>query len=76
MPDPHTVITGAFTRTYYTVTSLPPAASMQGEVLYVTDLATNPLVSSGVVATGGGSTRGGVLSDGTNWRVYGYQYGS
>lgn len=75
MPDPHVVITGAFTRTYYTVTALPPASTQQGEILYVTDSAQNPMGNTGLVATGGGAHRTRVQSDGANWRVVGWNDG-
>ena len=71
MPDPHTVA-GAFTQTYYTVTSLPAASTMQGEELWVTDANVNPAIGSGGIATGGGTNRTRVQSDGTNWRIAGW----
>lgn len=71
MPDPNTV-SGAFTATYYTVTSLPPAASQQGNELWVTDASINPAIGSGGIATGGGTNRTRVQSDGTNWRIAGW----
>lgn len=69
MPDPH-VNVGLYTRPTYLVASLPAAASNRGEILYVTDATDNPITNNGKVATGGGTTRGRVLSDGTVWRMY------
>lgn len=68
--DPNVVRNGLFTKTYYTVTSAGPAASFTGEIKWVTDLTTNPLTTAGLVATGGGTTAGRIISDGTNWRIH------
>jgi hypothetical protein len=70
--DPHVVSTGLFTKTVYTVATLPPVAENQGTIRWVSDLANNPASNSGQVATGGGTTQGRVASDGTNWRIYGW----
>lgn len=71
MPDPNTVA-GLFTKPFTTVAGLPTASLLQGTIRWVSDLANNPASSSGIIATGGGTTAGRVLSDGTNWRVYGW----
>jgi hypothetical protein len=71
MADPYTVTNGSFTKTYYTVTTLPAAASMQGGVEWVTDANSNAAVDPGEVVVGGGTTYARVLSDGTNWRLFG-----
>lgn len=62
---------GLYTRTYYTVATLPAAASMSGKELFCTDLSVNPQTNTGLTAAGGGSTRGRVKSDGTAWRLAG-----
>jgi len=58
--------------TVYTVATLPPAAGLPGTILLVSDATQNPSNNSGVVATGGGTTRTRVLSDGSSWRVFGH----
>lgn len=70
--DAQIVVTGAFTKPIYTVGTLPSVSENQGRVQWVTDLADNPASASGKVATGGGTTLGRVVSDGSNWRVYGW----
>lgn len=71
MPDPHVVV-GSYTRTYYTVATLPAAASMQGEILYVSDANANPATASGSTVAGSGSTRARVKSDGSAWKLEGW----
>lgn len=70
MPDPNTV-TGLYTRTYYTVATLPAAASMDGAILYVTDSNANPMTAMGQVAAGGGTTLCRVKSANGSWRIDG-----
>lgn len=69
--DPFVNRSGLYTKPIYTVTSAGPAAGFQGEIKWVTDLNSNPLTTAGQTATGGGINRGRIISDGTNWRVYG-----
>ena len=73
MPDPFTV-SGLFVKPIYAVAALPSAATYQGSVMWVNDLANtdNPAVATGKIAAGGGTTAGRVRSDGTVWRVYGW----
>lgn len=70
--DSLTVNTGLFTKLIFTVATLPPVAENQGTIRWVNDLTVNPAANSGMVAVGGGTTQGRVISDGTNWRVYGW----
>ena len=67
--DPN-VVAGSFTKTYYTVATLPAASTRQGGQETVTDLTVNPWTNHGEIAVGGGTTRGRVVSDGTNWRLH------
>lgn len=69
--DPH-VNEGLYTRQWYTVATLPAAASMQGEVAYVTDLTDLAAGNNNKVAVGGGFNRSRVRSDGTSWRIDSY----
>ncbi len=68
--DPNVVRGGVYTKPITTVTALPSAASVQGDIRWVSDLTTNPLTTMNLTATGGGTTRGRVISDGTNWKIY------
>jgi hypothetical protein len=68
-PDPHVNRTGLYTRTYYTVATLPAASSKQGEDAFVTDADASPLTFHGEIVAGSGEIRARVLSDGTNWRL-------
>lgn len=70
--DDHVNVRGLVTKTLWTVATLPPVAENQGTIRWVSDLSTNPATTSGQIAAGGGTTQGRVLSDGTNWRVYGW----
>jgi hypothetical protein len=63
---------GLYTKPIFAVAGLPGVAECQGRILWVSDLTTNPASTSGQVAVGGGTTQGRVVSDGTNWRVYGW----
>lgn len=69
--DPNVVRNGVYTKPIYTVTSAGSAASQQGEIRWVSDLTTNPLTTAGLTATGGGTTRGEIISNGTAWKIYG-----
>jgi hypothetical protein len=69
--DSFVVRGGVFTKSIGTVTALPPVASVQGTVFWVSDLSTNPLTTAGLTATGGGTTQGRVISDGTRYKIYG-----
>jgi hypothetical protein len=69
MPDPFTVA-GLFTQPVYTVATLPAAAPWQGALRLVTDAASSPWTDHGKVATGGGTYRSRVISDGTVWRLH------
>ena len=57
MPDPNVNRTGLYTRTYYTVATLPSAASQQGNEAFVTDANASPLTNHGQTVAGGGHTR-------------------
>jgi hypothetical protein len=70
--DNFVVRNGSFTKPIYTVTTAPAA---QGEVVWVSDLTTNPLTTAGLTATGGGTTRGRIIFDGTNKKIYGPNVG-
>jgi len=74
LPNSHDdqIVIGLYTKPVYTVAALPSVSVNQGRVQWVSDLTANPAVASGQVATGGGTTLGRVVSDGTNWRVYGW----
>lgn len=69
--DPHVVRGGVFTKSITTVTAAGGAAAFQGCIKWVSDLTTNPLTTAGLTATGGGSTQGRIISDGTRWKIYG-----
>lgn len=68
--DMSVVRTGSFTRTTYTVATLPAASTKQGSILYVTDANASPWTFHGQVAVGGGTIRGRVISDGSSWRLH------
>jgi len=70
--DEQVVTAGLYTKPIYTYATLPSVSVNQGRVLWLSDLSTNPASTSGQVAAGGGTTLGRVVSDGTNWRVYGW----
>lgn len=70
--DAQIISTGLFTKTTYTVATLPSVAENVGRVHWVSDLLDNPATSSGKVVVGGGTTIGRACSDGTNWRIYGW----
>lgn len=70
MPDSHVVQGGLYTQRYYTVATLPPAASLQGERLFVTDATVGEFIGGGSIAVGGGTYRVRVYSDSSNWRIY------
>jgi hypothetical protein len=63
---------GLYTKPIFLVAALPATAECQGRILWVSDLTTNPAITSGQVAAGGGTTLGRVISDGSSWRVYGW----
>jgi len=71
MPDFHIQQGGVYTRTYYTVATLPAAASFQGEELFISDGAAQESNNYGQTATGGGTFRCRVRSDGTAWKYMG-----
>jgi hypothetical protein len=68
MPDPHTVVSGLYVRPSYTVATLPSAATSVNESLYVSDQTYN-CTTFGTGASGGGTFRMRVRSDGSQWRV-------
>lgn len=68
--DPHVLRGGVFTRQYYTVTTLPAAASQQGEWQWVSDANASPWTNHGETAVGGGTIRSKVMSDGTVWKLH------
>lgn len=68
MPDPH-VNDGLYTKPVYTFATLPLAANMQGETVWISDLSTAPIVSAGATAIGGGAFIGKVRSNGTVWKI-------
>lgn len=68
MPDPHINNMGLRTRPIFTVATLPPAAASVNEILYVSDQSFNN-TTSGTIATGGGTFRMRVRSDGSQWRI-------
>lgn len=72
MPDLHINNQGRFTRTIFTVATLPTAASMQGEILYINDCNDIAFGNNGKIAVGAGFNNARVLSDGTNWRISSY----
>ena len=65
--DPH-VNVDSMTKTYYTIATLPAASTMQGERLWVSDCSVSPISNFGATASGGGTFRGIVQSDGTAWK--------
>lgn len=68
--DPHVVV-GSYTRPMYTVATLPAAASMVNEILFVNDQTYGPN-AYGSIASGGGGFISRVRSDGSQWRVETY----
>ena len=68
MVDQH-INAGLFTATYFTVATLPAAASFPGERYTVTDATVNNAIGRGAVVSGGGTNKTKVVSDGTNWRI-------
>ncbi len=69
-PDPYVVRNGSYTKTVYTVATLPTAASVQGAWRTVSDANASPWTNHGQVAVGGGTFRSRVMSDGTSWRLH------
>lgn len=63
------VNTGLFTKTVYTVATLPAAAASQGRIQWVSDSTANGQVAAGLTAVGGGTYRCKVISNGTIWKV-------
>lgn len=61
--------TGGYTRSYYTFTTLPTAASQQGKEAFITDANASPVTNHGQTAAGSGTYRARVLSDGTAWKL-------
>lgn len=66
--DPN-VNTGLFTKTIYTVATLPTVAGAKGNVEWVSDSTGNGEVAAGLTVAGGGTYRCKVRSDGTAWKV-------
>lgn len=60
-----------FTKTTYTVATLPTASGQTGNILWVTDLNEANYANVGHTATGGGTYRGEVISNGSAWKLYG-----
>jgi hypothetical protein len=52
-----------------TVAKLPPAASMQGAMAFVTDATQTAILGLGLAVVGGGANKVPVYSDGTNWLI-------
>lgn len=69
--DSFVVRGGVFTKAIGTVTAVGTATGRQGEIVWVNDLTENRNTDLGKTATGGGTFRGRILSDGTSWRVHG-----
>ena len=67
--DPN-VVAGSFTKTVYTVATLPTASLQQGVFQWVSDADTSPWTNSGEIVLGGGAFKARVISDGTNWRLH------
>lgn len=67
-PDPH-INYDLYTKPIYTFATLPPAANLQGETVWISDLSTAPAVSGGATAVGGGAFIGKVRSTGTVWKI-------
>ena len=66
--DPN-VNTGLFTKTIYTVATLPAAAGSQGRIEWVSDSTTGGDVAAGLTVVGGGTYRCKVISNGSVWKV-------
>ena len=66
--DPN-VNVGLFTKTIYTVATLPAAAVSQGNREWVSDSTANGDISAGLTAVGGGTYRAKVQSNGSVWKV-------
>lgn len=70
MPDPH-INYDLQTKTIYTVATLPPVATVQGERYWVSDSTLAGFINRGTVVTGGGTTRCKVLSTGAVYKIDG-----
>lgn len=68
--DPN-VNTGLFTKTVYTVATLPAAAVSQGNIEWVSDSTVSGTTGKGLTAVGGGTYRCKVESNGSVWKVVG-----
>ena len=68
--DPN-VNVGLFTKTIYTVATLPAAASARGNIEWVSNSTLGGDVSKGIVPVNGGTFKCKVMSDGTHWRIFG-----
>lgn len=68
--DPN-VNTGLFTKTIYTVATLPAAAGAQGQIQWISDSTVSGDIGKGLTAVGGGTYRCKVQSNGTTWKVVG-----
>lgn len=70
--DPNVNYTGLKTRTYRTFATLPAAnAGNAGSIEYITDANAQPAQNFGQTATGGGTYRAKVRSDGSAWKYHG-----
>lgn len=58
-----------FTKTIYTVATLPAASGRQGGNEWVSDSTVNGEVGRGLTAVGGGTYRAKVISNGSVWKV-------
>jgi hypothetical protein len=67
--DPN-VVTDSFTKTMYTVATLPAAAGNQGAIQWISDSDAACNVAFNKIAVGGGTYAGRARSDGTNWRLH------
>jgi len=68
--DPN-VNLGLFTKTIYTVATLPAAAGAVGSIQWVSNSTVEGEINQGLIVVGGGTFKAKVISDGTNWRLFG-----
>lgn len=68
--DPN-VNLGLFTKTYYTVATLPTASGCPGRIEWVSDSTVNGTIGEGLTAVGSSTYQNKVKSNGTAWKVFG-----
>lgn len=68
--DPY-VNTGLFTKTIYTLAALPAEAARLGGIEWISDSTVGGVIGKGLLAVGGGTYKCKVISDGTDWRIFG-----